>query len=112
MRYLLIFFLFVTLQVKGQNQSSTTLFAQCLFEISSPSDLDSLQNEIRNLPFTTIVRLDAHSQRAFILTKGIEELSEEELRSWFGNYSSTVRCVQIGVKGVDEIKRYPFKDCE
>lgn len=111
MKYLFIILLFIGFNAKSQ-ESSTTLFAQCLFEIENISDLEALQSEIREMPITTIVRLDAHSQRAFIMTTGVESLTEEEFSSWFGEHASSVRCIQIGVKGVDEIKKYPFEDCE
>lgn len=111
MKYLFVLFIFFGFKAKCQ-ETSTTLFAQCLFEIENVAELESLQNDIREIPVTTIVRLDHHSQRAFILTTGIESLSEAELRSWFGQFASSVRCIQIGVKGVDEIKNYPFADCE
>ena len=46
------------------------------------------------------------------LTKETNELLEDELRSWFGEFSESVRCIQIGVYGVDKIDKYPFENCE
>lgn len=93
-------------------QEETTLFAQCVFQISDETELRTLESELREHPNVQIIRLDYHTQRAFVLTKDTEQLSEEEFRSWFGEYSTSVRCMQIGVYGVDEIDQYPFENCD
>lgn len=93
-------------------QQETVLFAQCVFEIGDETELRTVESEIRNHPNIEIVRLDYPSQRAFLLTKNLEELSEDEFKSWFGEFSESVRCMQIGVYGVDEIDQYPFENCD
>lgn len=103
----------------GQTQSTSTtqqtsaqLFAQCMFDIPTQAELDQLTNDIyTNHPDVERVRLDLNTQRALILTTGASPLTETDLISWFQQYSGTVRCVQIGVYGVDTMNPYPFTNC-
>jgi hypothetical protein len=39
-------------------------------------------------------------------------LTEEQFTSWFNEFSGEVRCIQIGLHGVDVVKPYPFEGCE
>jgi hypothetical protein len=110
---------FVVLMVNfsfGQNatntQVDTRLFAQCLFSISTQQEIEALQNEMYNNPNIEMVRLDLNTQRALIITANLQQLSPEELTSWFGNYESTVSCINIGVYGVDAMATYPFTNCQ
>lgn len=97
----------------GQNQTtSTVLFAQCMFEINDRNAMNELSDIIASNQYVEMVRLDHNTQRALILTHNLDSLSEEEFRSWFGAYSGTVYCIQIGVKGVDAINPYPFTNCQ
>lgn len=91
--------------------TSTTLFGQCMIEVQNQDDMKTLENQLKTNPYVKVVRLDYTTQRAFILTKNIESLSDVDFKSWFSQYSSYVRCVQIGVYGVDEIDVYPFENC-
>ncbi len=97
-----------------QNQpNDTRLFAQCLFSISTQAELDALTYEMyQSHPDIEMVRLDLNTQRALVITANITDLSEEEFRTWFGSYSSTVSCIQIGVYGVDAMNPYPFTNCQ
>lgn len=115
----LIFSLFVVMsmnfsfgQTATNSETDTRLFAQCLFSISNQQELDALQNEMYNNPNIEMVRLDLNTQRALIITANIEQLTEEELKSWFGSHESTISCVQIGVYGVDAMATYPFNNCQ
>ena len=112
MRQLLTIFALVIAPSLFAQQDDPVLFAQCVFIIQDETELRSVEAEIREHPNVKIVRLDQNTQRAFILTKDIEQLSEKELRSWFGDYSDSVRCIQIGVYGLDKIDHYPFENCE
>ena len=96
----------------SQSETQTVLFAQCHFSIDNQEDMLILQDNIRLNPNAGLVRLDFNTQRAFILTKGIESLTKDELTSWFENFSETLSCVQIGIKGIDQIAKYPFVNCE
>lgn len=91
--------------------STTTLFGQCMVEVQNQEDIKSLEDQLRLNPYVKVVRIDYTTQRAFILTKNIESLTEIDFKSWFNQYSSFVKCVQIGVYGVDEIDLYPFENC-
>lgn len=95
----------------SQEDTQTVLFAQCHFSIPDAADMLMLEENIKDLPSSTLVRLDFNSQRAFILTKGIDTLSINEFSSWFENFSETISCVQIGIKGIDQIAKYPFENC-
>lgn len=90
---------------------STTLFGQCMIEVQNHEDMKTLENQLKTNPYVKVVRLDYTTQRAFILTKNIESLTEVDFKSWFSQYSSYVRCVQIGVYGVDTIATFPFENC-
>lgn len=96
----------------GQNQSQTVLFAQCHFSIPVLEDMLILEEDMRSHPNARLVRLDFNTQRAFILTKGLEDLTKDELASWFVEFNETISCVQIGIKGIDQIDKYPFENCD
>jgi hypothetical protein len=117
---LTISFMFVLGVSFGQSTQSTTtaqqnaqLFAQCMFDISTQAELDQVTFDIySNHPDVEMVRLDLNTQRAFIITTGSLPLSETDLISWFGQYSGSVHCVQVGVYGVDVMNPYPFTNCQ
>ena len=115
MKTLLIFsvLLLSTSFVNAQNLATqeVTLFGQCMIELQDQNDLVALETEMRLNPNIKVVRLDYFTQRAFILTKEIDQLTEEQFMSWFNAYSDKVRCIQIGTYGIDTIKPYPFEDC-
>ncbi len=96
----------------SQTQTNSVLFAQCYFDIQNEQTMLDLEASLRLHPNTNVVRLDYISQRAFIITQGLNSLSNDEFRVWFENFSSTVNCIQIGVYGIDEISPYPFTNCQ
>ncbi len=112
--YISFLMFFTSLNIGAQNtlNSTTTLFAQCAIDINDHDEIRQLEADMRLNPHIKLVRLDVISKRVFILTKGIDALTEENFRSWFLGYASKVRCVQIGLHGVDAINPYPFKGCE
>ena len=95
-----------------QGQPETTLFAQCKLDLNNQTELAQLEVEMKNNPYIKNVRLDYNTQRVFVLTKGIDQLTEDQFTSWFNSHSSFVRCVQIGTFGVDTIKPFPFEGCD
>lgn len=111
-RILTIIYMLGITQIYAQEESNTTLFAQCLFVIDDESEMLIVEEELRSHPNAKLVRLDFNTKRAFILTKNIESLSKDEFSSWFGDAQSTISCIQIGINGIDKIKRYPFENCE
>jgi len=113
--FILLTALFVSCHCDGQSSGNTnvpTYFVQCLFEIELQEDVDQLQDALRLSPFLEMVRLDWHSQRALLFTNGIENISFDDVRSWFMQYSETVRCINIGVKNIDVMEKFPFTNCE
>jgi len=102
----------------SQNQTSTQnpevrLFAQCMFSISDQNQLDQLTTDFyNNHPEVEMVRFDMTTQRALVITTGVSTLTEADFTSWFGQHSSTINCVQIGVYGVDTMNPYPFTNCQ
>jgi hypothetical protein len=109
-----ITFMFVMGAAISQSEQTTTtvLFAQCMFSITDQAEMDALQEEMNTNPYVEMVRLDYLTQRALILTHNLENLSDEEFTSWFAQFGSTVYCIQIGVRGIDTMNRYPFTTCQ
>jgi hypothetical protein len=102
----------IGLRVSAQtNESQVSIFGQCMIEIATAEEMRKLETEMKSNPYIKIVRLDYNTQRAFIITKGIEQLSEDQFASWFSNYANKLRCIQIGRHGIDQIKPYPFEGC-
>jgi hypothetical protein len=115
MRFYISFLVFIiSLNIGAQKtlSSTTAFFGQCVIDINNHDEIRQLEADMRLNPHIKLVRLDVISKRVFILTKGIDVLTEENFRSWFLGYASKVRCVQIGLHGVDAINPYPFKGCE
>jgi hypothetical protein len=116
MKSILLSFLFLVFGFSLKSQtlatSEVTLFGQCMIELEDQNEATTLETEMRNNPNIKIVRLDYNSQRAFILTKDIDQLTEEQFTSWFMEYDSKVRCIQVGRYGIDAIKPFPFEGCE
>lgn len=115
MKFLKLLILLVIFSVPlSRAQSSTNndqLFAQGMFDIQDSSDVVAVEADLRNHPNVAVVRLDAYSNRFFILTKDISALSEADLKSWFGEASEKLNCIQIGIHGVDLVRPFPFTDC-
>lgn len=105
---------FTTSFLHSQNLATqeVTLFGQCMIELQDQSEMLALETEMRANPNIKIVRLDYYSQRAFILTKDMDQLTEEQFTSWFNASSDKVRCIQVGRYGIDAIKPFPFQDCD
>lgn len=93
----------------GYAQEDKQFFAQGLFLIENKEHLLELESKIRQKPEIYLVRMDPYSQRFLILTQDISSLSEVTLKSWFGEYAETLKCLQIGEKGVDVMNSFPFK---
>lgn len=113
MKYIfLLCLVFIGLRVSAQTgETQVNLFGQCMIEVSTADEMKTLESEMKTNPYIKIIRLDYNTQRAFIVTKGIDELTEDQFKSWFFNYAQNVRCIQIGRHGLDEVKLYPFEGC-
>ena len=106
--------LLVTTISFGQQESQAVpadLFAQGMLNLESDQEMIDLEQEMRLNPNLQVVRLDRNSNRFFILTYDVAELSEEDMLSWFGSYAELVTCIQIGVHGVDTPNPFPFTNC-
>ena len=102
----------IGLRVSAQTkESQVSIFGQCMIEIATAEEMRKLETEMKSNPYIKIVRLDYNTQRAFVITKGIDQLSEDQFASWFSNYANKLRCIQIGRHGIDQIKPYPFEGC-
>jgi len=112
MKLLLSLLMCVSLSVSfAQTQSTNTvLFAQCMIDVEE-GQMRSLETDLRSNPYVKLVRLDNASKTMFLLTKNIDQLSEDDLKSWFGVFSSQASCVSIGVYGVDSMLDYPLTNC-
>ena len=108
-----IFLLFITTNAFSQTSNSeTVLFAQSMIQVDNAEEMLTLETEMRSNPYIKVIRLDYSTQRCFILTQNLDELSEENFISWFNQYSDKVRCIQICRQGIDVVKPYPFEGCE
>lgn len=111
-KLILIVFLFFGIGAVSAQQNNTVYFGQCMIDIDSDEELVQLEATMRQNPYLKVVRLDLNTRRAFVLTNTLEGLTEEQFASWFNEYSEKVRCIQVGLQGVDIVKPYPFEGCE
>jgi hypothetical protein len=111
-KILLIVLFFFVGKLSYAQPTSSVYFGQCMIDIESREEMSQLEAVMRQNPYLKVVRLDSHTKRAFILTNSIEGLTEEQFTSWFNEFSGEVRCIQIGLHGVDVVKPYPFEGCE
>lgn len=109
----LLFVSLIGLFSSAQEQTSgASFFGQCMLNIESDDEIRQLETEMRQNPYLKVVRLDLHTRRAFVLTNSLSSLTEEEFASWFNQHSESLFCIQIGRFGVDQMKPFPFTDCE
>ncbi len=104
--------LFYSSSVAQVAPTETTLFAQGIFSVEDIDTMHELEQDLREHPGVGLVRLDWNTQRFLILSNEFESLTEEELRSWFGEYGDSLSCIQIGIKGIDVMQQYPFPNCQ
>jgi nitrate/TMAO reductase-like tetraheme cytochrome c subunit len=117
MKNLILGFIFVLGAFWGNTQTTTnqtsspTFFAQCMVNLNDPNDLTTLENQLRSIPYVSVVRVDIPTHRLFLITKNISTFTSTEFVSWMGTYSSSYSCLQIGLHGVDPVNPYPFTNC-
>jgi hypothetical protein len=117
MKNLILGFVFVLGAFLGDAQTTTpqtnspTFFAQCMVNLNDQNDLSILENQLRSIPYVSVVRVDIPTHRLFLITKNISAFTATEFVSWMGTYSSSYSCLQIGLHGVDPINPYPFTNC-
>jgi hypothetical protein len=101
----------VTAQSPASQTNTPAFFAQCMVNVSNQSDLTTLENQLRAIPYVSVVRVDIPTHRLFLITKDISSFTATEFASWMGTYASSFSCLQIGLQGVDPIDKYPFTNC-
>ncbi len=115
MRYLIfILILAGTFSASSQQVSSSNskYFAQGLIDINSDQEIAALEQTMRLNPVFEIVRLDIPTKRFFLIINSSSNISESILKDWFGDYSDSLFCIQIGVYGIDAVNPFPFTDCD
>jgi hypothetical protein len=115
MRYFLVIVCLLGLTFVSRAQNTTDepkYFAQCMLNIEDETTFRDLEQSLRNNPYVSVVRLDWISKRAFLLTRDIASLSEEQFQSWMGIHANQAFCIQVGLYGTDVINPYPFTNCE
>ncbi len=111
MRFLGIVF-FLSLSVQVFSQSRKQYFGQATIDLHDKNVVASLQDEIRKNPSVRVVRIDALSGQVFLITNELTSWNETDFISIFGENSSKLNCTYIGIYGKDQIKKFPFIDCE
>ncbi|MDF3027751.1 MAG: hypothetical protein K0S23_2058 [Fluviicola sp.] len=117
MKNLILSFVFAMFALWGNTQTTTSptnapaFFAQCMVNLNNQNDLTTLENQLRSIPYVSVVRVDVPTHRLFLVTKDISSFTAAEFTSWMGSYSSSYSCLQIGLQGVDPINPYPFTNC-
>ena len=117
MKILLLSFVFVlssfwsSAQTGGNQTNAPIFFAQCMVNVTNETDLTTLENQLRAIPYVQVARVDIPTHRLFLITKDITSFTVTEFASWMGTYSSAYSCLQIGLQGVDPINPYPFTNC-
>lgn len=98
-------------QENSKIEGSTVFFAQGMMRVPS-DEVGDLQSKLRNLEFLKVVRLDELTSRFFILTHAMDQLTIDQVESWFGEFGGELYCIQIGIQGLDVPEPYPFKNCD
>jgi hypothetical protein len=118
MKNLILGFVFALIAFWGNTQTvasqtnTPAFFAQCMVNSTDQNDLVTLENQLRAIPYVSVVRVDIPTHRLFLITKDISTFTAAEFTSWMGAYASSYSCLQIGLQGVDPINPYPFTNCE
>ena len=107
-----IFVLSTFLSLQIFSQTAKQYFGQALIDLNDEKIISSIQTEIRKNPTVKVVRIDPLSRQVFLITNELNSWNENEFVSIFGENSSRLNCIYIGVYGKDQVKKYPFKDCE
>jgi len=106
------FIIFIFLSFQVFSQTGKQYFGQALIDVKDEKIISSIQLEVRKNPNVKVVRIDPLTSQILLITNELDSWSEREFISFFGAYSSKLKCVFTGVYGIDHLKTYPFKDCE
>ena len=111
MKFLGIVF-FLSLSIQVFSQSGQQFFGQAMIDINDKNVITTLQDELRKNPKVKVVRIDALSRQIFLITNELDSWNSTDFISMFGENSSKLNCVYVGIYGKDQIKKFPFSDCE
>lgn len=92
--------------------NSSTFFAQCMINLDDEAQKTILLKELLSNPYIQMCRIDVKSKTCLIITKNIEALNPETVKSWFEEYSTRISCLYTGVYKVDKMKDFPLTDCK
>jgi hypothetical protein len=105
-----------TFWVNAQSAASQTttpsFFAQCLVNVGNQNELTALENQLRAIPYVSVVRVDVPTSRLFLTTRDLSSFTANEFSSWMGTYATSYSCLQIGLHGVDPVNPFPFTNCQ
>ena len=96
----------------------SNVFAQSKYVIQGfMSDFDSNSlnqrtNDLKSDLNCEVVRLDAISQRFFIIRSFDSRPSQLEVKNLLVNYLGVTSCIQIHLMGSEPVAKYPFTNCE
>ncbi len=102
----------VTAQSTVSQTTTPSFFAQCLVNVGNQNDLTALENQLRTIPYVSVVRVDIPTSRLFLTTRDLSSFTANEFSSWMGTYATSYSCLQIGLHGVDPVNPYPFTNCQ
>lgn len=102
----------VSAQTSASQTNTPSFFAQCLVNVGNQNELTTLENQLRAIPYVSVVRVDIPTSRLFLLTKDLSSFTATEFSSWMGTYSTSYSCLQIGLHGVDPVNPFPFTNCQ
>ncbi len=111
MKYFGVIF-FISLSFQVLSQTGRQYFGQAMIDTKDETLINEIQSQIRKNPSVKVVRIDPLSHQVFLITNELMSWSENDFISIFGENSSKLNCLFIGVYGKDQIRKFPFKDCE
>ena len=112
MRKLIFLILFSLLSFCSIGQELNRYFAQGKFNSKDTELIDSVAQALKNKAGIYMVRIDPSNGNVFIFTSDLPFLTEDEFNSFFRTYSHLVTCPFIGIVKQDELRTFPFEDCE
>lgn len=102
----------VNAQSAAPQTTTPSFFAQCLVNVGNQNELTALENQLRAIPYVSVVRVDVPTSRLFLTTRDLSSFTANEFSSWMGTYATSYSCLQIGLHGVDPVNPFPFTNCQ
>lgn len=107
-------FLIIILLISGLSFGQTNKqFIQSLLTTElSTQEIRDLDLFVRSQPEVEVCRIDIPTKRIFVLSKHDENISLSKFTSWINAKQASFSCFYTGVYGLDEIRKYPFENCD